>query len=105
MENPYLPVVQRIFSNWTALQLAVEHHMAGAKSQEVCNFVHNYKIVVSSIKILQCAIEFVNYIANYCSTNCSSLDLQDVIEEVLDEEFDTICEDDSPKGCWNFISW
>jgi pre-rRNA-processing protein TSR2 len=47
---------------------------------------------------LQTAIDFVNYVTDSCvsaSTKIYVDDLVDLIEDIMDQEFDTICEDDS----------
>lgn len=39
------------------------------------------------------------YIARYCVENVVDRDeLIEVIEDLMDEEFETVCHDDSPKG-------
>lgn len=41
----------------------------------------------------------IDHICNYCFTcnNIQAEDILDELEEILDEEFNTICEDDSPN--------
>lgn len=48
----------------------------------------------------------MNYMTQYCISNerIEVDDIQDVLEDILDEEFDTTCEDDSPKGSSNRIT-
>lgn len=43
----------------------------------------------------------------YClyETNIDVYKIQDVLEDLMDEEFETICEDDSPKGIYNFFKY
>ncbi|KAI9580267.1 pre-rRNA-processing protein TSR2 homolog [Glossina fuscipes] len=71
-------IVEKIFNNWQNLRLAVEHGMGGRNGQQV-------------------AIEIVDYIYKYCmgNENISEGELQQVLEELMDEEFNTICEDGS----------
>ncbi|XP_050301076.1 uncharacterized protein LOC126739432 [Anthonomus grandis grandis] len=80
MEEPFTKVVSHIFNNWTALRLAVEHSMGGPNSR-------------------QSAMEFLNYMVQYClyEPNVEVEGIQDALEDILDEEFETVCEDDSPK--------
>lgn len=81
MEEAFSKVVQRIFSNWTALRLAVEHNMSGTNS-------------------LQIAIDISSYMTKYCicDLRADPENIQDTIEDIMDEEFDVICDDGSPKG-------
>ncbi|CAH0547928.1 unnamed protein product [Brassicogethes aeneus] len=80
MEEHFTRIVQHVFNNWTALKLAVEHSMGGANSK-------------------QTAVECLNYMVQFClyEQNVQVEDIQDALEDVLDQEFDMICEDDSPK--------
>lgn len=43
--------------------------------------------------------------AQYCICNdhVQIEDIQDALEDIMDEEFDTVCEDDSPKGTVLFL--
>lgn len=39
------------------------------------------------------------YIARYCVENVVDLeDLTELLEDLMDEEFETVCHDNSPKG-------
>ncbi|XP_066156767.1 pre-rRNA-processing protein TSR2 homolog [Euwallacea fornicatus] len=80
MEEPFAKVVSQIFNNWTALRLAVDHSMGGPHSKQV-------------------AIDFINYMVQFCLSepHVEAEHIQMAIEDILDEEFDTVCEDDSPK--------
>ncbi|KAJ8967075.1 hypothetical protein NQ317_018656 [Molorchus minor] len=80
MEEPFTRVVQQIFNNWAALKLAVEHSMGGPDSK-------------------QTAIECMNYMVQFClyETNVDVDSIQEALEDIMDEEFETICEDNSPK--------
>lgn len=44
----------------------------------------------------------IDYVSNYClnSENVQQADIKEELEDMLDEEFDTICEDDSPSGVY-----
>lgn len=57
MEETFAKVVARVFSNWTALRLAVEHKMGGSNSLQVresrfvkCMQDLNYVYVLGSFK-------------------------------------------------------
>ncbi|CAG9770595.1 unnamed protein product [Ceutorhynchus assimilis] len=80
MEVPLTKIVSQIFSNWTALRLAVEHSMGGPNSK-------------------QAAIDFMNYMVQYClhEPHVDVDKIQEALEDILDEEFETICEDESPR--------
>jgi len=80
MENKFRTIVEQIFNNWTGLQLAVEHSMAGPNSKQV-------------------AIQCVDYMTQYClnEPNVQISDIQEALEDIMDEEFDTMCEDNSPS--------
>lgn len=71
----FLSVTQRIFSNWTALRMAVEHGM-GSKER---------------------AIDFCPYIAEvmYMNENLSSGEIANELEDYMDEYFNTELQDDS----------
>ncbi|KAL1517555.1 hypothetical protein ABEB36_001305 [Hypothenemus hampei] len=91
MEEQFTNLVSQIFNNWTALRLAVDHSMGGANSK-------------------QAALDFMNYMVQYClyEQNIEIEGIQDALEDILDEEFETICEDDSPKQIaqilYNFVN-
>ncbi|KAJ8925046.1 hypothetical protein NQ315_001217 [Exocentrus adspersus] len=80
MEEAFAKVVQHVFSNWTALKLAVENCMGGPNSK-------------------QTAVECMNYMVQYClfEPGVDAMQIEEALEDILDEEFDTVCEDGSPK--------
>lgn len=49
---------------------------------------------------LQTANEIKTYIFNYCTQNenIQQNEMVDLLNEIMDEEFDTICEDNSTNG-------
>ncbi|CAK9799854.1 Pre-rRNA-processing protein TSR2 homolog [Anthophora plagiata] len=71
----FLSVTQRIFSNWTALRMAVEHGM-GAKER---------------------AVEFCPYITEvmYMNEGLNSSEIASELEDYMDEHFNTELQDDS----------
>ncbi|XP_044268968.1 pre-rRNA-processing protein TSR2 homolog [Tribolium madens] len=80
MEEAFNRVVQHIFNNWTALKLAVEYSESGCNPKEVVN-------------------DFINYTTQYClyESNVEPDGIQEALDDILDQEFDTICEDGSTK--------
>ncbi|CAH1099990.1 unnamed protein product [Psylliodes chrysocephalus] len=79
-EETFYKIVQHIFSNWTGLKLAVEHSMGGPNSKQL-------------------AIECIGEVTQYCidESNLDQESLEDFLEDTMDEKFDTIFEDGSPK--------
>nr|CAI5839740.1 unnamed protein product [Callosobruchus analis] len=79
-EQALTKIIQHVFNNWTALRLAVENCMGGPDSNRT-------------------ALDFVNYMVQFCLYE-RSVDIhkiQEALDEILDEEFETICEDGSTK--------
>ncbi|KAL4707162.1 hypothetical protein ACJJTC_018897 [Scirpophaga incertulas] len=77
--DQFKPVVDLLLNNWTALQLAVEHGMGAPGGEKTAQLMSVY-------------------IARYCVENIVDvLDLAEVLEDLMDEEFDTVCHDNSPK--------
>lgn len=74
-------VVDNIFNRWSALQLAVVHGMGGFNGHEK-------------------AMQLMEEVYTYCIQNEMKLDrddLCDLLEAALDEDFSTICEDNSTR--------
>lgn len=80
-EKNFRIVLEKIFNNWQDLRLAVEHGMGGRNGQQL-------------------AIEIMEYTYKYCigNQNITNGELQDVIEDLMDEEFNTVCDDNSIPG-------
>ncbi|XP_053679304.1 uncharacterized protein LOC128730290 [Anopheles nili] len=80
LQSVFRIVVENVLNRWTALRLAVEHGMGGPLG-------------------LNTAIELIDYITSYCTENknVDTIDLREVLEEIMDQEFETICEDDSTQ--------
>ncbi|CAH0406217.1 unnamed protein product [Chilo suppressalis] len=77
--NDFKPIVDLILNNWTALQLAVEQGMGAPGGEKTAQLMSVY-------------------IARYCVENIVDVsELTEVIEDLMDEEFDTVCHDNSPK--------
>jgi len=77
----YKNIVEEIFNRWTALKLAVDNGM----------HIENNGV--------QACLEIVNYIVDYClNTNgLHESDLEETLNQIMDQEFDTICEDNSTR--------
>ena len=76
-----LPIIRSVFSRWTGLQLAVMHSMGGPESEA------KYEA-------------FIEAFGDYLTRNIrSSLgvenEIQEYLDEVLDEEFNTVLDDGS----------
>lgn len=86
MDSKYRVIVEQILNNWSALRLAIEHDMCGPNSREV---------------VAQC----VDYITQFClnEPNLQVSDIREALEDIMDEEFDTICEDNSPLEIANLL--
>lgn len=71
----FLSVTQRVFSNWTALKMAVEHGM-GPKEN---------------------AVDFCPYITEvmYMNENLNSSEVASELEDYMDEQFNTELQDES----------
>uniref|UniRef100_A0A1B0C8A1 Pre-rRNA-processing protein TSR2 homolog n=1 Tax=Lutzomyia longipalpis TaxID=7200 RepID=A0A1B0C8A1_LUTLO len=78
--EPFREIVENIFNRWSALKLAVEHGMGGWNG-------------------LQKAIELMNHTYDYCvqPKTPAQEDIQDALDEYLDQEFQTICDDNSSQ--------
>ncbi|KAL7035408.1 hypothetical protein ACKWTF_008352 [Chironomus riparius] len=84
--NQFKEIVECIFNRWSALKLAVEHGMAKNG--------------------LQTALDFVDYVTDSCvltNSKVSEEDLMDLLEDILDQEFDTVCQDQSTKEISNIL--
>uniref|UniRef100_A0A182XP19 Pre-rRNA-processing protein TSR2 homolog n=1 Tax=Anopheles quadriannulatus TaxID=34691 RepID=A0A182XP19_ANOQN len=80
LQQSFRVVVENVLNRWTALRLAVEHGMGGPLG-------------------LNTAIELIDYVTSYCTENknVDAIDLREVLEEIMDQEFETICEDESTQ--------
>lgn len=50
--------------------------------------------------IMQTALEFLEHLVDYCgnTSNIEQEDIEDYLEDVMDQEFNTVCEDNSISG-------
>ncbi|XP_026484455.1 pre-rRNA-processing protein TSR2 homolog [Vanessa tameamea] len=77
--DDFKPIVDLVFNNWTALQLAVEHGMGAPGGEKTAQLMSVY-------------------VARYCVENVVDRDdLTELLEDLMDEEFETVCHDNSPK--------
>ncbi|KAG7304559.1 hypothetical protein JYU34_011509 [Plutella xylostella] len=77
--DDFKPIVDVVLNNWTALQLAVEHGMGAPGGKETAQLMSVY-------------------VARYCVENIVDVeDLEEVLEDLMDEEFETVCHDHSPR--------
>ena len=94
-------VVDNLFNRWSSLKLAVEH-MGGRNGLQVNSRLVIRRSIVTHwfVYHFQTAIEIKDYVFNYCTQNegLHDSEVRDLLNDVIDEEFDTICEDDSVNG-------
>ncbi|XP_034841012.1 pre-rRNA-processing protein TSR2 homolog [Maniola hyperantus] len=77
--DDFKPIVDLVFNNWTALQLAVEHGMGAPGGEKTAQLMSVY-------------------VARYCVENVADQnDLTEMLEDLMDEEFETVCHDNSPQ--------
>ncbi|XP_072935547.1 pre-rRNA-processing protein TSR2 homolog isoform X2 [Epargyreus clarus] len=77
--DDFKPIVDLVLNNWTALQLAVEHGMGAPGGEKTAQLMSVY-------------------VARYCVENIIDVeDLTELLEDLMDEEFETVCHDNSPK--------
>lgn len=79
-----LPIVRSVFSRWTALQLAVNHSMGGPDSEG------KYEAFINAL-----AQYLVRHVRPPLSVSSIEQEIQEYLEEVLDEEFNTVLDDGS----------
>lgn len=77
--NIFHGVVNKVLSNWTALNLAVEHGMGGPQSRQIASWMVDYMNEI-----------FVE------NPNIEPYEVSDILSELMDNEFQTICDDNSP---------
>jgi pre-rRNA-processing protein TSR2 len=79
-----VPIIRSVFSRWTALQLAVAHSMGGSESEA------KYEAFIEA---------FGQYLARNVrpslSVSAIEQDIQEYLDEILDEEFNTVLDDGS----------
>lgn len=91
-----------LFNRWTALKLAVEHSDDTRKGLQVNNLLINFIADANqtSPAHFQTAIEIKGWLFDYCTQNddVHESEVRDNLEEIMDQEFDAICEDNSVNG-------
>ncbi|XP_063394382.1 pre-rRNA-processing protein TSR2 homolog [Cydia fagiglandana] len=77
--DQFKPLVDLVLNNWTALQLAVEQGMGAPGGEKTAQLMSVY-------------------VARYCVENIVDIEnVTEVLEDLMDEEFETVCHDNSPK--------
>lgn len=100
VSEQFREIVENIFNRWTALKLAVEHGMGGRNGHQVA---YSGEISAKSSTVIllsqQKAIELMNHTFDYCiqPNTPAPEDLQDALDDYLDQEFQTICDDNSSQ--------
>lgn len=103
-QKMFKEIVENVFMRWTALKAAVEHGMGGKSGHQVKqNRIFNLTVHSPynfDIYLLQTAVESMNYVYEYCigNDNVTQSEIQEILDEIMDQEFDTICEDNSTIG-------
>lgn len=102
-------VNEKVFNNWPGLRAAVEHGMGGRNGHQVRHeWKLRFELLTKQVVFFQTAIEIMNYVYEYCTKNdnITQGELQNVIEDLMDEEFDTICDDGSiPEICSHLLRY
>lgn len=95
--------VDEIFTRWTGFKLAVEH-MGGRDGQKVSQpnvnkFIQRTNNNGLSSELLQTAIDMKNWFYEFCThnENISEGEITDLLVECMDDEFETVLEDNSPN--------
>lgn len=81
-----VPIIQSVFSRWTALQLAVAHSMGGSESEA------KYGAFIEAF-----AQYLIRNVRPSLSISSIEQDIQEYLDEILDEEFNTVLDDGSSQ--------
>lgn len=81
-----VPIIQSVFSRWTALQLAVAHSMGGPESDA------KYQAFIDAF-----AQYLIRNVRPSVSSSSMEQDIQEYLDEILDEEFNTVLDDGSSQ--------
>ncbi|CAF0799772.1 unnamed protein product [Rotaria sp. Silwood1] len=79
-----LPIIRSVFSKWTALQLSVSHSMGGPQSQA------KYEAFIEAF-----GQYLIRNVRPSLTISALEQDIQEYLDEILDEEFNTILDDGS----------
>ncbi|CAF5059035.1 unnamed protein product [Rotaria sp. Silwood1] len=79
-----IPIIRSVFSRWTALQLAVIHSMGGPETQA------KYEAFIEAF-----GEYLTRNIRSLSSTSINENNIQEYLDEILDEEFNTVIDDGS----------
>ncbi|CAF2632926.1 unnamed protein product [Rotaria sp. Silwood2] len=78
-----VPIIRSVFSRWTALQLAVIHSMGGSETQA------KYEAFIEAFG------EYLTRNIRSSSMSTNENNIQEYLDEILDEEFNTVLDDGS----------
>ncbi len=81
-----VPIIRSVFSRWTALQLAVTHSMGGPESEA------KYEAFIETF-----AQYLIRNVRPSISISSMEQDIQEYLDEILDEEFNTVLDDGSSQ--------
>lgn len=99
LRSKYRSIVEEMFNRWTALRLAVEHGMHVENNGLQASSL--LFIVVSVLKpfSFQAAIQILDYMTDFCLSmkKIESDEVQEALDQIMDQEYDTICDDNSTK--------
>lgn len=101
-DQRFREIVEQIFNRWSALKICVEHGMGGRNSHQVSRrqqrTTMKYPTKIISART-QTAIDIMNYTFEYCTKNeaCTVYEIQELLDDAMDEEFETICDDNSTQ--------
>lgn len=81
IETKFRTIVEDMFNRWTALKMAVEHGM----------HIEDNGLATAS--------QLIDHITDLClfGKDIDSDRIQEELDEIMDQEFDTICDDNSTK--------
>ncbi|KAF3427831.1 hypothetical protein E2986_05793 [Frieseomelitta varia] len=80
----FLSVVQRIFSNWTALRMVVEHNMGTKKMViDFCSYMTEVMYMNEGLNVSEIANELEKYIDEQFNTELEDNSSEQVAEELL----------------------
>jgi pre-rRNA-processing protein TSR2 len=79
-----LPIIRSVFSRWTALKLAVAHSMGGSDSEA------KYEAFIEAL-----GQHLIRNVRPSLTISSMEEDIQEYLDEILDEEFNTVLDDGS----------
>lgn len=80
----FLSVTKRIFSNWTALKMAVEHGMGTrGKANEFCHYITDVMYMNEGLSVSEIALELEDYMDQQFNTELQDFSGRQVAEELF----------------------